>query len=120
MSPDTNTDDGDSDDNGDGEKNWPDFLYPICRRSDEVGTQRQHESKFEYPGDQSFWWLQTSHLPLWHFITILRHGITGNNDITFNLIAPYIPAELSATCKELKIIWWGNPLDDFVYFFRFV
>ena len=55
MSPDTNTDDGDSDDNGDGEKNWPDFLYPICRRSDEVGTQRQHESKFEYPGDQSFW-----------------------------------------------------------------
>jgi hypothetical protein len=58
VSPNTETDDDSSDDEGDGEQHWPNLQNPSDCGLDEESGECQHKSGFEYPGDEVSWWFQ--------------------------------------------------------------
>lgn len=51
VSPNTETDDDSSDDEGDGEQHWPNLQNPSDCGFDEESRERQHEGSFQNLGD---------------------------------------------------------------------
>ena len=82
VPPNAVTDNGGSDNDGDGEQYWPDFQNPSDCGSDEESRQCEHKGKFQNLGNQVFGIHLSSRLLSKYLGTVFWHGIISrHNDV---------------------------------------
>ena len=114
--PDAVEDDGGKGDDGQYDQHRPDRAEETGRQTDEESGERQQCGGFQNPAEQASVF-QPSHPLLWflpgfrrgsfsaflYLVAVARPRVAGDDDIAVDLVAPCIPAGLTAAGKELQI-----------------
>ena len=83
----------------------PDVGEEADAQLDEETAEGDNNGGLQQSGEQTASWFHTaSHPLLWpYLVTVARHRIAGDDKVAVDLVAPDVPAGLTASGKEFQI-----------------
>lgn len=97
--------DPEADSCGDDHQSDPDVGEETDAQLDEETAEGDDNGSLQQSDKQTAFWLHTaSHPLLWPYLgAVTRHRIAGDDDIAVDLVAPDVPAGLTAAGKQFQI-----------------